>query len=133
MNNKNDIFDTTITEIAKKALSPEQLEEYKKIGEYIFNTTDYKTVEMGSKVNDKPTETDILFYASEALKSGGDPRDLSNKEIQVLTNFYGDKWYENFGFQKEDIRELVLDIVNNRTTISRKQKRAIEKRIKNKL
>ncbi len=119
------IFDTNISQIvqrAKNALTEEQKEEYKKIGEYMFTKTNYQTLEMGSTLSD-PTEQDILFYATEALKSGGEPKDLSVKELQILSNVYGEKWYEKFGFTEN---ELLL----NCGVLNRKQRRQLEKNIR---
>ena len=59
-----DLFNNPMVDSAKKALTPEQMEEYKKIGEYMYNNDVFKSG--GNIVN---TEESILMYAVESLRS----------------------------------------------------------------
>ncbi len=97
-----DLFDASFVNSVKKSLTPEQLEEYEKIGEYMYNNDGYKVVSMGSKINE-PLQEEIIAYAMSALRSGLPPSELSQKEIDGIRGVYGDKWYENFGYTKDDI------------------------------
>jgi hypothetical protein len=99
---KMDLFSNPMVESAKRAMTDEQKEEYKKIGEYLYNSTDYKTLEVGSKVQEAKTE-DILIYATAMLKSGGDPFDLTQRELEELRNIYGEKWYERFDLEEDQV------------------------------
>jgi hypothetical protein len=102
-----DLFNNPMVESAKKALTPEQQEEYKKFGEYMYNNTNYKSLEEGSKVKEAKTE-DLLIYATAALRSGGDPFDLSEKELNELVNIYGEKWYEKFDLTEDEVPKQKL-------------------------
>jgi len=119
-------------ENAKKAMSPEKLEEYKKIGEYMYNTDVYKIAETGSKVQESTTQ-DLVMYAVQAIKSGGNPHDLSDPELRALAEVYGEKWYEKFDLEKDEIPKPTLEILQNNPgtrKLSRNQKRFLERQQK---
>lgn len=105
-----DLFNNPMVEAAKKSMTPEQLEEYKRVGEYMYNNDIYKVSEIGSKIK-QPENSDLILYATEALKSGGSPHDLSGAELRALIDVYGDNWYERFGFEKEDVPKPVIQLV----------------------
>lgn len=125
-----DLFNNPMVEIAKKAMTPQQLEEYKKIGEYMYNSDTYKTLEQGSKVTD-PKDEDIVSYALESIKSGLDPKDLSQKELTLLVDVYGPKWYEQFHLLEKDVPkpmiQMVRELKEETEKLSRKDKRALDK------
>lgn len=87
---------------ACSSLTPEQIEEYKKMGEYMYNNNDYNINMTGSKIK-PPQEQDLLAYAIQGLNAGLEPNMLSGPEIQALTAVYGERWFEKFGFKKEDV------------------------------
>lgn len=131
-----DLFNNPIIENAKKALTEEQKEEYKKIGEYMYKDIDYKNVETKTKV---ATDEETIYYASEALKAGGDPNDLSVDELKLLNKTYGEKWYERFNLTKDEVpkeslsmNELIIKDAEDKLKnlkMSRQQKRAMERLI----
>lgn len=94
---------------AKKALTAEQQQEYKKIGEYMYNNTDYNTIET-SMVNKKPSVSELAHYALESVKAGGHPRDLSDDELSSLKQIYGPKWFEKFDYTENDIPKSVMEL-----------------------
>ena len=118
-----DLFNNPMVDSAKKSMSPEQIEEYKKIGEHMYSNKICQELENKSmeKVN---KQEDVLQYATEALNSGLSPLELSQTEIDTLQKVYGEKWYERFGFTLEDIRKEV-DI-----KLSRQYRRYIERKMK---
>jgi len=118
----NDLFNNPMVESAKKALTPEQMEEYKKIGEYMYNNDVFKSG--GNIVN---TEESILMYAVESLRSGLNPSELSQQEKQCLISTYGDNWYEKFGFSGD---EILRDVLNIDKAVSRQQRRYLERKMK---
>jgi hypothetical protein len=140
MENKTDLFNNPMIEAARSGMTPEQIEEYKKIGEYMYNSTDYKNAAEGARVRESKDE-DLILYATEALKAGGDPKDLSEPEIQVLSKVYGEKWYERFGFEENEVPKVQSNIVTpadiiadaqkkaSKLNLSRQQRRAMEKKI----
>jgi hypothetical protein len=105
-----DLFNNPMVEAAKKSMTPEQLEEYKRVGEYMYNNDVYKVSEIGSKVK-QPESQDLILYATEALKSGGSPHDLSGAELRALIDLYGEKWYERFGFEQDEVPKPVIQLV----------------------
>jgi hypothetical protein len=125
MSNTGDLFDNPMVENAKKMLSPEQIEEYKKIGEYMYSNEALKQIENKSldKVNN---DEYILRYASEALNSGLSPLDLSQTELDVLKKIYGDTWYEKFGLTIQDIKKDI------EVKVSRQYRRKLERQMKKK-
>lgn len=129
-----DLFNNPMIQSAKNAMTPEQIEEYKKIGEYMYNNHDYNNIE---KVKDS-SNTDLLSYAIQALKSGLDPCDLSKPEVQALTETYGEKWYEQFGIDdsKEAVPKLqtqVVPVSEVLKTLSRQERRKQEREKKKQL
>ncbi len=128
MDTKDDIFNNPMVDVARKALSPEQQEEYKRVGEYMYNTEIYKLANVGSKVTESKTE-DLVLYATQALKSGGDPCDLTDKELRALIEVYGDRWYERFDIEEKDTRLPAVQF-GNIPHIPRQQRRAMERKVK---
>lgn len=123
-----DLFNNPMIQSARNAMTPEQVEEYKKIGEYMYNNHDYIKIENIKESNN----TDLLSYAVQALKSGLDPCDLSKPEIQSLTDTYGEKWYEQFGIDdtKHSLPKLQTQIVpisEVLKTLSRQERRKQER------
>ena len=135
----SDLFNNPFFENAKKSLTEEQKEEYKKIGEYMYNTEIYKVESVGPKIQ-APKEEDIALYAIQCLKSGADPKDLTDEEIRSLTKVHGEKWYEQFDFSQDEIRKPLVEMVSVESAIneikkqakklnmSRQQRRALEKK-----
>ena len=105
-----DLYNNPMVDMAKKALTPEQIEEYKKVGEYMYNNTNYKINEIGSKIK-SPQEEDLILYATESLKSGLDPNDLSDDELRALIGVYGEKWYEKFDYREEEVPKPIVQVV----------------------
>jgi hypothetical protein len=91
--NKNyiDQFSTNMTN--------DQLENFKKQGEAYYKNMN---------INEENGELENLivlkiFELSEALKSGLDPKNLVEEEIEALCSNLGKKWYENFGYEESDL------------------------------
>ena len=105
-----DLFNNPMVEAAKKSMTPEQLEEYKRVGEYMYNNDVYKVSEIGSKIK-QPENSDLILYATQSLKSGGSPHDLSGSELRALIDVYGDNWYERFGFTDDEVPKPVIQLV----------------------
>jgi len=127
-----DLFNNPMVDSARKALSPEQIEEYKRIGEYMYNNDVYKVMEQGSIIKE-PREQDLILYATEALKSGLNPRDLTQAELRAIVDTYGDKWYENFGYESEDVPKLDIQFMREAKENAIKKKSRQEKRLQARL
>jgi actin-related protein len=81
-------------------MTPEQIEEYKAIGEKI-HTIDYTNHETESA---EPL-IEFIAYTSELAKAGLHPKFMSDDEKKALKNHYGDLWYEKVGYCREDVSE----------------------------
>lgn len=96
---REDLFNNPMIDAAMKALTPEQREEYEKMGQYMF-----KTDFVGTSGPDPEKEMkDAIFYITEGLKSGVHPEDLSKKELQIMYDIYGDNWYEQYGYYQDEV------------------------------
>ena len=101
--NENDLFNNPMVKAAKQSLSQEQLEEYKKIGENLYHKMD---TEGKIKQNLEENLKDTLWFIESQIKSGLHPSDMDEDYINILTDKYGDKWYEKFGYCKNDLKYI---------------------------
>jgi len=95
---KINMFNNPMIESALKALTPEQLKEYEQIGKYMF-----KTNFTDEKQDPEKEMNEAIFYIKEGLKSGVHPEDLKAKELQIMYELYGDKWYEEYGYYQDEV------------------------------
>jgi len=121
-----ELLSNPYVELAKKNMTPEQLEQYKKMGEYMYGTNVYKNAEFGEKLKEAKIE-DFAKYAIEGLKSGLDPMELSKKEIKALVDTYGLKWYEKFGFAESEVPKFEIGLGDLK--LSRQQRRFLERKV----
>lgn len=88
-------------EAAKKSLTPEQKEHYKKLGEAYFNDINMET----SSINNNPVD-DMVAYLVTAVKSGLHPSYLDDEEKKFLKDALGEKWYEKYNFTNDDLKKI---------------------------
>jgi hypothetical protein len=81
---------------AKGMMTPEQIEEYKKMGEKMYNTVDFGASEILNNPDDPLAES--VAYISEAIKSGLHPSFLDENEVKVMEDACGEEWYKHFGW-----------------------------------
>jgi hypothetical protein len=143
-----DLFDNPMVQSAKRAMTQEQLDEYKRIGEYMYNNKNYVEVETAKK--SPPTTQELAMYAYEFIKAGGDPKDISDEELNALFQIKGKEWYKDFGFDKEDVPTPLIELQTEKdlkkfletkegierveaqlknTKLSRTERRAIERKL----
>ena len=91
-----------MVDAALKALTPEQLEEYERIGEYMYSTSNFTEKVPQSKTLEEKT-IDGVFYIREALKAGLHPEDMDTNEIQLMYDIYGKEWYKEFGYTADEV------------------------------
>lgn len=106
-----DLFNNPMVDAARNAMSPEQQEQYRRVGEYMYSDKNWNMVN-SNNYKKEATEEELLAYAVETLKAGGDPKDLSEKELQSLCKFYGEKWYEKFDFEESQIKQPAFQTVS---------------------
>jgi hypothetical protein len=103
-----DLFSNPMINNALKAMTPEQLEGYKKMGEQLYGNINFEDSKI---VNNMlvPAE-EAVAYVEEGIKSGLLPEDLDENEVILLTNIYGEKWYLRYGFKQEEVPEAGLSL-----------------------
>lgn len=100
-----DLFNNPMVELAKKNMTPEQIEEYKKIGEYMYSNMDLCSAT--NTPNNLPTEMlDALDYIVNSIQSGQHISTLEENEKMLLKEAYGDTWFERFGYSVNDLTEI---------------------------
>jgi hypothetical protein len=103
--NENTLWNNPMVNSAMKAMSPEELQRYKAIGEAMYGNIDFE----GSKVlnNLPPPMEEAVAYISESLKSGLHPSMLDDNEVALLKDVFGDQWYKKWDYIEEDLKEIV--------------------------
>ena len=104
---KPSLWDNDMVKNALKSMSPKDLQHYKKLGESLYKDLDFQTSKVENDANLPPFMTDALAYVVETLKSGLHPSMLNENEKFLLQEGFGSKWYENYGYVKEDLNEIV--------------------------
>jgi len=118
-----DLFNNPMVESAKKNLTKEQMDDYKKMGDYMYNSFNYKINEVGSQVQESKS-VDLVLYATTALNSGLNPFDLTYDEVGALVEKHGRKWYELFGFTEEEVPKPILEAITEEEAKSKNAKKS---------
>ena len=108
-NEKHSTFDNAMIRQAIKDMSPEQLEKYQKMGNSMYKTIDFAKNQVLNNI-DPPTE-EKLAYINSGLKSGLSPLDLERAELEVLSEVYGERWFERYGYTENDIGEMAKGLL----------------------
>ena len=98
------VFDNPYAEAAIRSLTPEQKEHYRKIGEEMYSTIDYKEAHI--QQNAQPNLEEAAEYIISGIKSGLHPNELDANEKLVLSTVYGDEWYLQYGYTEEDLDKI---------------------------
>jgi len=105
------LFNDPNIKAAIEALSEEDKLRYKKIGEALYEHIDYNE---NSVLNNMPLPMqEAVAYIEDQLRSGLHPSFLEEKEKVLLSDVYGKKWYEKWGYIEEDLKEIVTCKFNN--------------------
>ncbi len=108
MDSKVSLWSNPMIDAARKAMSPEDLEKYDKLGQSLYKDIDFISSEVIDEDSKYPMFIrDAIAYIYESLKSGIHPSMLTKEEIQVMTNFDGETWYEKWGYIKDDLTDIV--------------------------
>jgi hypothetical protein len=100
-----DLFDNPMTRAAAEALSEQDKEKYKRIGESLYGTVDF---ENGENMDNIPLPmADAVAYLEAQLKSGLHPSMLESNEKTLLENVYGKEWYTKWGYVAGDLTEII--------------------------
>jgi hypothetical protein len=108
-NKEDDLFNNPMVRSAMEALSPEEQEQYKRVGRYMYNMN-YNATDPVKSVKDTQvdplTPEQMLIQAEAGLKSGLDPNELSSLELYLIWMIYGGEWYKEFGWKREEVPEI---------------------------
>lgn len=99
----DDLFEGNLAQTALASLTPEQKENYKKIGEHMFGNTDF---ESENPHLDSVFEQ-VSFQVKAQLNSGLHPSMLLENEQEIMKEVYGEKWFEKWGYTSDDLKEVV--------------------------
>lgn len=129
----SDIWNNPMVNNALKAMSKEDLEKYKKIGEQLYGNINF---EDSTVVNQLITPVEeAIAYVEEGIKSGLLPEDLEENEVILLHKTYGEEWYKRYGFTSDQTPEPGLSLQTKREideAIETKLKEASAKKEKRK-
>jgi len=98
----NDLFDNPMVRSAMAALSDEQKQKYKTIGDHLYGRINFDT---GQSL--EPPIAEAVAYIETSLQSGMHPSMLEENDHALLKEQYGDEWYKQWGYVKEDLTEMV--------------------------
>jgi hypothetical protein len=97
-----DLFNNPMVEAAMAALSDEDKEKYRKMGEQI-HSIDYTT----GQSEEPAAMVEGAAYLVANLRSGLHPSMMSDTEHKLMTEMYGEKWYSRWGYIEEDLKSIV--------------------------
>jgi hypothetical protein len=124
-----DLFNNPLVNNALKAMTPEQLEDYKKFGESMYGSVNFEDSTIINNIA-APMEESVA-YVEEGIKSGLLPEDLTNDEVCLLQEAYGKEWYKRYGFTESQVPEPGLSLQTKRDidkAVKQKIDEALEKR-----
>jgi len=86
------------------SISEEEKEKFRIMGEKLHASFDVNKGEMydPSVINME----EALAYVVESLKSGLHPSFLTEDEVAMVQAGYGEEWYKEWGYTKEDVTKL---------------------------
>lgn len=118
-----DLFNNPMVRNALSALTTEQIEDYKKLGESMYGNMNFEDSQLIREIN--PAIEESVAYIEEGIKAGLNPSDLSEDEINVLTSAFGDKWYLRYGFTEDEVPEVGLSL-----ELKKHLEHAVEQKVK---
>jgi len=98
----NDLFDNPMVRSAMAALSDEDKQRYKTIGDHLYGRINFDN---GQSL--EPPIAEAVAYIETSLQSGMHPSMLEENDHALLKEQYGDEWYKQWGYVKEDLTEMV--------------------------
>jgi len=106
----NDLFDNPMSRAALAAMSDEQREKYRLIGQHLYGNFDFEDEQ---SLNNMSTEmVQAVSYLEIQLRSGLHPSMLEENEKALLTEAYGENWYVAWGYTKQDLDEIFTTTPN---------------------
>lgn len=86
-------------------LPADQKQQFMKLGEKFYNSFNVHKGEIFQEKDDKVINLEeALAYVVESMKSGLHPKYLTEDEVHLLKAGFGDKWYEEWGYEEKDLK-----------------------------
>jgi hypothetical protein len=104
---QNSLWNNSMITSALNAMSDEDRENYKKLGESMFADINFETASITDKNNVPLFLNDAASYICESIKSGLHPSMLTDDEKIVMENVLGKEWYKKYDYTKEDLDDIV--------------------------
>lgn len=102
----NDLFEGVLAKSAISALSPEDKEKYRIIGQELYGKVDFANSKI---LNNNPDPIkEAISYIESQLKSGIHPSMLEDTEKDIMFNFAGPNWYESWGYTLDELNDFIL-------------------------
>jgi len=104
------LFNNPMIESALKALSPEDLEKYREIGEKMYGTVNFEENKILNNI--PPPMYEAGAYICEQLKSGLHPSMMDDDEKRLMEEIFGKEWYTKWGYVEGDLTDIVTLVQN---------------------
>ena len=102
-----DDFMNKMRTMISKSLTEEQKEEYGRLAEKFHQSFDVSKQAPGDHNVKEIALEECLAYLIESLKSGLHPQHMTKAERGLVESHYGDKWYEVFEYEREELEGIV--------------------------
>ena len=102
---QNNIFENQMIKAAIAALSEEDKKRYKMIGDHLYGRINFEDCQ--SLNNMPPSMAEAVAYLESQLQAGFHPSMLDENEKALLVDRYGDEWYREWGYIKEDLVDII--------------------------
>lgn len=100
-----DLFENPSAKAALAAMSEEERERYRIIGEQMYGNMDY---ESAKNLNNLPAPMmEAVAYLETQIRSGFHPSMLEENEKMLLADAHGEEWYKKWDYVKEDLDDIV--------------------------
>lgn len=102
---QNNIFENQMIKSAISALSEEDKKRYKMIGDHLYGRINFEDCQ--SLNNMPPSMAEAVAYLETQLQAGFHPSMLDENEKALLVDRYGDEWYTQWGYIKDDLVDII--------------------------
>ena len=96
--NGENLWNNPMVKNAMKAMTPEQLESYRIMGENLYGDMNFDNLEYHVD--------NTAAYLMSLLKSGIHPSYLDENDKEILNQKIGKEWYKQFGFTENDLKQI---------------------------
>lgn len=103
-NRDNNLFNNPFIDAARNAMSQEQIDDYERKGKNMFEDVDFEKV---NETGFPPFVEEPTLQIEECIKSGLHISMLTDDEKNIMKEVFGEKWYQKYGYIKEDLDDIV--------------------------